>query len=104
MLQAAKLVENDCDAVDINLGCPQIIARRGHYGSYLLEEQDLVIEIVKTLHENLSIPVTCKIRCLKSEEATLKLAKRIEEAGCSLLTVHGRTKEQKKDSSGPCNW
>lgn len=28
-LQAAKLVEPYCDGVDLNLGCPQIIARRG---------------------------------------------------------------------------
>jgi len=49
--------------------------------------------LVNKLHENLDIPVTCKIRILKSKEKTIKLAKLIEKAGCSVLTVHGRTKE-----------
>jgi tRNA-dihydrouridine synthase 1 len=34
----------------------------------------------------------------------MALAHRIAEAGCSLLTVHGRTKEQNKDRVGSCNW
>ncbi len=37
MLKAAKMVEGHADAVDINMGCPQAIAKRGHYGAYLLE-------------------------------------------------------------------
>jgi len=104
LLKAAKMVEDECDAVDINLGCPQGIARRGHYGSFLLKEPQLIKKIVETLTSNLKIPVTCKIRMLPSEEETLKLAKLIEDAGCSLLTVHGRTKEQNKQTVGSCNW
>lgn len=41
---------------------------------------------------------------LPSREATVKLAKKIEAAGCSILTVHGRLKEQNKDKVGECDW
>jgi tRNA-dihydrouridine synthase 1 len=34
----------------------------------------------------------------------MELVKRIERAGCKLLTVHGRTKEQNKDRVGECDW
>ncbi len=42
LLKAAKKVEGRCDAVDINLGCPQHIAKRGRYGSFLQDEWDLI--------------------------------------------------------------
>ena len=60
--------------------------------------------MVRTLKENLKIPVTCKIRCLDTEEKTIDLARKIEEAGASVLTVHGRTKEHKKSYAGPVNF
>lgn len=104
LLSAAKFVENDCDAVDINLGCPQGIAKKGYYGSYLLENKPLIVSMVKKLKENLKVPVTCKIRALPTEERTLDLAKAIQEAGASLLTIHGRCKEHNKHRVGSANY
>lgn len=126
MLQAAKLVEDQCDAVDLNLGCPQRIAKRGHYGSFLMEEQDLIFSIgksiffktkfiffifkfifffkVNTLHKYLRVPVVCKIRIFPEFEKTLEYAKMLERAGCQMLTIHGRTREMKGDKQGLADW
>lgn len=60
--------------------------------------------MVTNLKKNLKVPVTCKIRCLPSEADTLYLAHAIENAGASLLTVHGRTREHNKQTVGPANW
>lgn len=60
--------------------------------------------MVSKLHKELKVPVTCKIRCLKTEEQTLELALAIQEAGASLLTVHGRLKEHNKQRMGTCNY
>jgi tRNA-dihydrouridine synthase 1 len=103
LLEAAKLVQDKCDAVDINLGCPQGIARKGHYGSFLLnvEEFDLIAGMVRKLHDNLSIPVTCKIRLLPDPEDTMTLVKLLQDSGCAMLTVHGRTRDMIKERLGP---
>ena len=56
-------------------------------------ETDLLVEIVRTLEAGLTVPVTCKIRVLESGlDDTLALCKALERAGCSMITVHGRTK------------
>lgn len=94
-------------AVDLNLGCPQGIARRGRYGAFLLEETALLARIVTTLARGpnaVPCPVTCKIRVLPTMEATLALCRALVGAGCSLLTVHGRTREQNKHTVGTCDW
>jgi len=104
LLEAAKYVEDKCDAVDLNLGCPQGIARKGHYGAFLLEEPELLQRIVRHLSANLKIPVTCKIRLLKTREKSIELAKMLVDAGAKVLTIHGRTKEEKKQFIGKCDW
>ncbi|CCD24637.1 tRNA dihydrouridine synthase NDAI_0D03230 [Naumovozyma dairenensis CBS 421] len=104
LLKAAKLIENKCDAVDLNLGCPQGIARKGHYGSFLMEEWDLIHKLIKTLHDNLNVPVTAKIRVFPEREKTLEYAKMVLDAGAQFLTVHGRLREQKGQKTGLADW
>ncbi|KYQ91275.1 tRNA-dihydrouridine synthase 1-like protein [Tieghemostelium lacteum] len=104
VVKAAKYVENDCDAIDLNLGCPQQIARRGNYGSFLLDKPHIILPIVRALHQNIKVPIFCKIRLLPNLDDTIKLAKDLQDAGCQLLTVHGRTKEQKGQFAGVANW
>ncbi|CAN0575506.1 unnamed protein product, partial [Ectocarpus sp. 12 AP-2014] len=74
---AARHVEHRCDAVDLNLGCPQKIAKKGNYGAYLLPNPQLCEDIVAAMSRELSVPVTVKIRAQDKESDTLDLARRL---------------------------
>lgn len=100
LLEAAKYVQPYCDAVDLNLGCPQGIAKRGHYGAFLQDDWDTIHKLISTLHKELDIPVTAKMRILETRERTLEYAKMILNAGASIITVHGRRREQKGHNTG----
>jgi tRNA-dihydrouridine synthase 1 len=104
LLGAARYVAPYCDAVDLNLGCPQGIARSGHYGAFLQEDWSLIYKLINKLHTELSIPVTAKFRILESKERTLDYAKMILSAGASIITVHGRRREQKGHNMGIADW
>jgi len=104
LLEAARYVEDRCDAVEINLGCPQGIAKRGNYGAFLGSQWEIVRSLVEVLAQNLRVPVFCKIRILDTLESTLEYARMIEAAGASLLTVHGRTLHQKGHNMGIANF
>ncbi|OOF95255.1 hypothetical protein ASPCADRAFT_130745 [Aspergillus carbonarius ITEM 5010] len=103
-LEAARHVVPYCDAVDLNLGCPQGIARRGHYGAFLQEDWDLIHRLINRLHTELPIPVTAKFRIQETKEKTLEYAKMILSAGASIITVHGRRREQKGHNTGIADW
>ncbi|KAL4788558.1 dihydrouridine synthase-domain-containing protein [Aspergillus varians] len=103
-LEAARYVAPHCDAIDLNLGCPQGIARRGHYGAFLQEDWDLIYKLINRLYTELPIPVTAKFRIQESKERTLEYAKMILSAGASIITLHGRTREQKGHNTGLADW
>lgn len=69
-----------------------------------MEEWELIESMIKTLATNLSIPVTCKIRIFPDVEKTIQYAKMIQDAGASILTVHGRLREQKGHNTGLADW
>lgn len=104
LIQAARFVEDRVDAVDVNFGCPQKIARKGHYGAFLLDDPALVTRILSSMVRGLKAPVTAKIRLLPTEQDTLDLVRRIEDTGCQMLAVHGRTKEMNKLCVGSADW
>ncbi|KAG7005330.1 tRNA-dihydrouridine(16/17) synthase [NAD(P)(+)] [Physcia stellaris] len=104
LLEAAKYVQPFCDAVDLNLGCPQGIARKGHYGAFLQEDWDTIHKLINELHLKLAVPVTAKMRILETKEKTLEYARVILSAGASIITVHGRQRDQKGHKTGLADW
>lgn len=92
-----------CQNVDLNLGCPQGIARKGGYGAYLLPDYERVQSIVRRLHAD-GIPYSVKIRLLPSLSDTLRLCEMLQCEGALFITVHGRRKEQKRELCGECDW
>ncbi|KZC05456.1 tRNA-dihydrouridine(20) synthase [NAD(P)+]-like [Dufourea novaeangliae] len=90
-LKVAKMVEQDVAGIDLNMGCPKLFSMLGKMGAALLQEPEMATKILKTLVDNLSIPVTCKIRILQDVEKTLELCELLASTGISAIAVHGRT-------------
>ena len=84
------------DLIDINFGCPVTkIARRGA-GSGMMREPDKMVEITRRVVEAVKLPVTVKTRLGWDEDNKIivELAERLQDAGISALTIHGRTRAQ----------
>ena len=104
---AAKYIEENMhpDIIDINMGCPvPKVALKSQAGSALLKDPEKVYEIVSAVVKAVNVPVTVKIRSgwdFNSINA-VEIAKIVEKAGASAITVHPRTRSQ--GYSGKANW
>ena len=97
MAVAAKTaLQFEPDFIDINMGCPAPKVAGNLCGSALMRDEKLAESIVKAVVGAVDIPVTVKMRTgWDSENLNApELAKRCENAGASMITVHGRTRKQ----------
>ena len=96
MGKAAKIVSQYADIVDINMGCPAPKVVKNGDGSKLLQTPNLIEDIVKKVVKNTNKPVTVKMRKGWNNDSinAIEIAKIIENAGASAITIHGRTREE----------
>lgn len=96
LTKAAKLIDarSDCDIIDINMGCPVKKVLKAGSGSSLLRNVEYLEKMVRSVVQNVSKPVTVKMRIGFDHNSLnyLEVAKAIERAGAKAICVHGRTK------------
>lgn len=96
--------EAGADVIDINMGCPAKTVTGGAAGSALMRVPDRAAALIEAVVAASSVPVTVKMRlgwCPASLNAA-DLARRAEDAGVAMITVHGRTRSQ--FFKGEANW
>ena len=105
MAEAAKInVDRGAAIIDINFGCPVKKIVKKFAGSALMKDEDLAVEIMEATVKAVDVPVTVKMR-LGWDEHSINaptLAKKAEDVGVQMITVHGRTREQMY--RGQANW
>lgn len=106
---AQKIVEHTngrLGGFDLNLGCPQGIARKGNYGAFLMEqEEDTVIKILTALRKAVpvSMAVSAKIRLPLTDDLLTDRIPRLLDTGVHFLTIHGRTLYENKTKVAQCH-
>ncbi len=105
MREAVKVAEQSgAHVIDINMGCPSKRVTNGYAGSALMRDLDHATALIDAVVETASVPVSLKMR-LGWDERSInapELAKRAEDAGVKMITVHGRTRNQ--FYKGKANW
>jgi len=97
MARGAQVAQDSGAAIiDINMGCPARRVTAGDAGSALMRDPDHAARLIDAVVRSASVPVTLKMR-LGWDARTInapEIARRAEELGIKLITVHGRTRCQ----------
>lgn len=103
---ARKAEESGPDFIDINCGCwvKNVVVRNA--GAALLKDPPQMAKMTKALVDEVKLPVTVKTRLgwSKDEIVILDVAKRLEDAGASALTVHCRTRDMGHGGDADWTW
>ena len=107
MAKSAKILVDKYKVkiIDINMGCPVLkVAIKNGAGSALMKNPEKVREIVSGVVSAVDVPVTVKIRSGWDKDSinAVEIAKIVEEAGASAISVHARTRTQ--GYSGNADW
>ncbi len=105
MSEAAVVCEDlGASIIDINMGCPQKKIVKTGAGAALMKKAEIATAIVKNVVKKVSVPVSCKIRLGWDSDNinVVRFSKQMEDAGASMITVHGRTRAQM--FSGSARW
>jgi tRNA-dihydrouridine synthase B len=97
MAEGARIAEGVGAAiVDINMGCPAKHVTNGESGSALMRDLDHALALIEAVVQAVKVPVTLKMRLGWDDPSrnAPELARRAEQAGVALVTVHGRTRCQ----------
>ncbi len=98
LAEAAKAnVDLGAQIIDINMGCPAKKVCKKAAGSALMRDPKLVEQILHQVVRAVDVPVTLKMRTgwSPSERNAVEIARMAEQEGIQVLTVHGRTREDK---------
>jgi tRNA-dihydrouridine synthase B len=107
LAEAAQMaVEEGADTVDINMGCPVNKITKNGGGSSLLRQPEVAEAIVRSVVAAVVVPVTVKTRIgwNDSEINILDFARRMQDAGAEMITVHGRTRSQGFNGTARWEW
>ena len=105
MAESARIVEGmGADIVDVNMGCPVPKISKHNAGCSLMREPNHAAAIISAMVKAVKIPVTVKMRKGWDDDQLTApdVARRVEDAGASAITIHGRTAKQ--SYTGTADW
>ena len=91
--------------IDLNFGCPAKSVNRHDGGATLLKDPQRIFNIISYMKAHLppNLPLTAKVRLGFSDKSKcLDIAKAVDSAGATRLTIHARTKTE--GYKPPAHW
>merc|ERR1712141_620786 len=96
--EVARALWGHCEGIGLNCGCPQRWVNQLNYGDILMKQPELLADILSAGRR--AVPdsnfcISLKMRVFDDLNKTVELARRAEKMGIGLLSIHGRTHNER---------